>query len=128
MQDTKTIMILVAGIAVWLFIGYLFAKIFFLTKLKKQRKSAVSRSRSVVLWQVSEQIAPLLPKFPYSYKDLMFLGKWVDYMVFDGLSEWHMDEVVFLEIKTGRSGLNKNERLIKSCIDAWRVRYELLRL
>ncbi|MBP7841301.1 hypothetical protein KA037_01305 [Patescibacteria group bacterium] len=31
------------------------------------------QSRSVVMGQVSEQIAPLLPNFPYHYKDVMFL-------------------------------------------------------
>lgn len=54
--------------------------------MKGNRKDAVDRSRSVVLGHVHEKIAPLLPHFPYSYKDLVFLGKGVDYLVFDGLS------------------------------------------
>ena len=42
-------------------------------KIKKQRSNAVSRSRNVVLGYVHEKIAPLLPNFPYAYKDLVFL-------------------------------------------------------
>ncbi|HBB03738.1 TPA: hypothetical protein DCZ39_02415 [Patescibacteria group bacterium] len=42
-------------------------------KIKGQRSDAVMRSRSVVLGHVHEKIAPLLPNFPYSYKDLVFL-------------------------------------------------------
>jgi len=54
-------------------LGYLIAKMYFLIKIKKQRTDAVTRSRNVVLGHVHEKIAPLLPNFPYSYKDLVFL-------------------------------------------------------
>jgi len=42
----------------------------------------------------------MLPNFPYHYKDLVFLGKGIDYLVFDGLSEGNLKEIVFLEIKS----------------------------
>lgn len=53
----------------------------------KDRKQAVQQSKSTTLGYVSEKIAPLLPNFPYNYKDLVFLGKGVDYICFDGLAE-----------------------------------------
>jgi len=71
-----------------------------LVKIKGQRQNAVDRSRSVVLGHVNEKIAPLLPNFPYYYKDLVFLGKGIDYLVFDGLSHGDLKQIVFLEIKT----------------------------
>jgi len=58
-----------------LILGYLVAKIYFLLYLRKHRKQAVQKSRQVITGQVSEQIAPLLPDFPYHYKDVMFMGK-----------------------------------------------------
>lgn len=67
--------LILAGIALGVIFGYLFARIYFLVKIKSNRKAAVSQSRSVVLGHVHEKIAPLLPNFPYHYKDLMFLGK-----------------------------------------------------
>ena len=81
-------------------LGYLFARIYFLLRIKSSRKAAVSQSRSVVLGHVNEKIAPLLPNFPYYYKDLVFLGKGVDYLVLDGLSSGNLKQIVFLEIKS----------------------------
>jgi predicted Holliday junction resolvase-like endonuclease len=97
-------------------VGYLVAKLYFLAKMKGHRQDAVDRSRSVMLGHVNEKIAPLLPNFPYHYKDLVFLGKGIDYLVFDGLSQGELRKIVFLEIKSGVSSLNKNERSIKECI------------
>jgi predicted Holliday junction resolvase-like endonuclease len=106
----------------------LFAKIFFMGRVRTHRQDAIDRSKSVILWTVQEKIAPLLPHFPYSTKDLVFVGKWVDYIVFDGLSDWQLRQVVFLEIKTGRSTLNANEKQIQRVIDQGNIRYDVMRL
>lgn len=92
------------------------------------RKQSVQQSKATTLGYVSEKIAPLLPNFPYSYKDLVFLGKWVDYICFDGLSTGELKQVVFIEIKTGKSQLNKNESMIKSVIEKGRVKWETVRI
>lgn len=115
------------GIIIWCIIGYLIAKIYFLVKIKGHRQNAVQRSRSVVLWNVHEKIAPMLPNFPYQYKDLVFLGKWIDYLVFDWLSEGNLREIIFLEIKSWVSQLNKNETMIKNCIQDKRFSYKIRR-
>ncbi len=106
----------------------MFAKILYYKHIRKKNKRAVQQSKAVTLGYVSEQIAPLLPWFPYNYKDLMFLWKGVDYIVFDWLSSWSLKNIVFLEIKTWKSRLNTNEKQIKSTIDARKVSYELLRI
>jgi len=93
--------------------------------MKQQRSDAVMRSRNVIIGHVHEKIAPLLPKFPYSYKDLVFLWKWVDYLVLDGLSKGNLREIVFLEIKSGSSQLNKNEQMVRDCIHQKRVSYKI---
>ena len=115
------------GIIIWCIIGYLIAKIYFLVKIKGHRQNAVQRSRSVVLWNVHEKIAPMLPNFPYQYKDLVFLGKGIDYLVFDGLSEGNLREIIFLEIKSGISQLNRNETMIKNCIQDKKFSYKIRR-
>ena len=119
--------IIVVWIVIWVILGYLIARIYFLIKIKSNRKAAVIQSRNVVLGHVNEKIAPLLPNFPYYYKDLMFLGKGVDYLVFDGMSSGNLKKIVFLEIKTGVSGLNRNEQMIKNCLAEKRVSYEVWR-
>lgn len=96
--------------------------------IKDERKHAVKTSKAVVMWQVSEKVAPLLPNFPYSYKDMTFVGKGIDYIVFDGLYDGDVSQVVFLEIKSWRSQLNKNEKRIRDAIEGWRISYEIVRL
>lgn len=119
--------LIIIWIIVGIIIGYLISRIYFFIKIKNQRQDAVIRSRNVVLWNVNEKIAPLLPDFPYYYKDLVFLWKWVDYIVFDWLSRWNLKKIVFLEVKTNSSTLNKNESMIKQCIEDKRVEYNIYR-
>ncbi len=66
----------------------------------------------------------MLPGFPYSPKDLVFIGKGFDYLVLDGLSSGELKEIVFLEVKTGTSSLNGNERMIRDAVRAKKVRWE----
>jgi predicted Holliday junction resolvase-like endonuclease len=119
-------------IIIWIIIGliiwYLLSRIYFWIKIRWQRKNAVERSKNVLIWQVNEKIAPILPWFPYNYKDLVFIGKWIDYLVFDWLSNWSLREIVFLEIKSGSSGLNRNETMIKKCIENGKIAYDILRI
>ncbi|MDD3262755.1 MAG: Holliday junction resolvase-like protein [Candidatus Absconditabacteria bacterium] len=119
--------LIIIGIIVGFIIGYLISRVYFFIKIKNQRQDAVTRSRNVVLGNVNEKIAPLLPDFPYHYKDLVFLGKGVDYIVFDGLSRGNLKKIVFLEIKTNSSTLNKNESMIKQCIENKKVEYNIYR-
>ncbi|MBS8121640.1 Holliday junction resolvase-like protein [Candidatus Vampirococcus lugosii] len=124
----KDFIFILFGIIIGLIIGYLFAKIHFWIKNKSVRKDAIGRSKSVILGQVNEKIAPILPQFNYNYKDLVFIGKGIDYIVFDGLSEGNLNKIVFLEIKTGKSNLNKNEKSIKSKLEESKVEYEIMRI
>ncbi len=119
---------IIIWIIIWLIIWYLIAKVYFQIKIRWQRKNAVSRSKNVLMWQVNEKIAPLLPNFPYNYKDLVFIWKWIDYLVFDGLSTGNLKEIVFLEVKSWVSNLNKNERMIKNCLNSWKISYDILRV
>lgn len=121
--ETSLIIWIIVGLTVW----YLIARIYFFIKIKWQRQDAVKRSRNVVLWNVNEKIAPLLPDFSYHYKDLVFLGKGIDYLVFDWLSRGNLEKIVFLEIKTNTSTLNKNESMIKNCIEQKRIEYSIYR-
>ncbi len=124
----QNIMWVVLGVLLWALIGWMIAKIYYLQTKSASRKQAVNQSKATTLWYVSEKIAPLLPNFPYSYKDLVFLGKWVDYICFDGLSTGEMKQIVFIEIKTGKSQLNKNEILLKSAVDTKRIKWETIRI
>ena len=107
------------------FIGYLIWKIVKYSELKKARKDSVKKSRTVILWETAEKIAPFLPDIPYHPKDMIFVWKGVDYVVFDGLSWWNLKQIVFLEIKTWKSNQNKNEKQIEKIVNLKKVKYEL---
>lgn len=118
--------------------------------LKTERADAVKRSRSVLGGQLCEQIAPLLPNFPCRPDDARFIGKPVDFIGFVGLSESFEDEnvvmgkdekdlekgkekvkkseneieeILFIEVKTGTSKLSPREKAIKKAIEQKKVRY-----
>jgi len=92
------------------------------------RRDAVRRSSAAVSGRVSEHLAPYLGRFPYNPKDARFLGTPVDLLVFDGLSEDGLREIVFLEIKSGGSTLSTRERRVRDAVLARRVRWEEFRV
>ena len=80
--------------------------------------------------EAGEQLAPLAPGFHdrFDPSEARFLGAPIDYVVFDGLGSGELREVVLLEVKTGGSRLNANERQVERAIAEGRVRFETLRL
>ena len=92
--------------------------------IKQNRKDAIKKSRAVIGGQVAEQVAPFLPGFPCNPGDVSFLGKPVDFVAFCGLAEKDkIEEVVFIEVKTGQSKLNGHEKQLKDAVKNGRVRY-----
>jgi len=93
-------------------------------KLEAIVKARLKQSRAVIGGLVSEQIAPLLPGFPFDPGDCRFIGKPVDFIVFKGMNEQDISEVIFLEIKSGASkNLNQQEKRLMEAIKAGRVRW-----
>ena len=91
-------------------------------RLEAVVKTRLKQSRAVLGGLVSEQIAPLLPNFPFDPGDCRFIGKPVDFIVFRGMNEQNISEVVFLEVKSGSSkSLNQQEKRLKEAIQAGRV-------
>lgn len=119
---------LILGIAIWGILAYLLANLSFYRKLSVIKKKSVSHSRNSILGEITEKVTPLLPEFPYHTKDLVFIGKGVDYIVFDGLSRGNLKEIIFLEIKSWTSQLNKNEAMIKNYLNNYPIRYEILKI
>lgn len=76
----------------------------------------------------AEQVAPLVPEFPFQPEDARFVGRPLDYLIFDGLSEGRLREIVFLEVKAGNPRLNGNERMVRDAVREGRVSYEVLKL
>ena len=93
-------------------------------KLEAIVKTRLKQSRAVIGGLVSEQIAPLLPDFPFDPGDCRFIGKPVDFIVFKGMNKQDISEVIFLEIKSGASkNLNEQEKRLMEAVKAGRVRW-----
>lgn len=56
-------------------IGYLFGRWVKHRSIMRERGDAIGRSRSVILGELYETLAPILPGFPYAPRDMVFLGK-----------------------------------------------------
>lgn len=80
------------------------------------------KSSEVRLGQITEHIVPFLDVFPYNPKRAQFMGNPIDFVVFD------TKEVAFIEVKTGKSQLNKNQRNIKKLIDEKKVVFKTIRI
>ena len=112
---------IVALFFIVLFIGYLAGK--YITKLKFEekvtdiREDAIKQSRAVLGGQFSEQIAPYLPNFPFNPTEARFIGKPIDFVVFNGMDEKKIEEIVFVEVKSGQSQLSKIEKSLKAAVE-----------
>ena len=110
-----------ALLAIILFMGYLIGKYTarkkFEEKIPVLREDAIKHSRAVLSGQFSEQIAPYLPGFPFKPTEARFIGKPIDFVVFRGMDEKKIDEVVFVEVKSGQSQLSRVEKTLKSAIE-----------
>lgn len=97
------------------------------------RKDAVNRSRSTLKGKIAEQLAPVLPEFLFNPADARFIGSPVDYIIFDGLTEVADESktsirIVFMDVKKGKAGLNRTQRVIKRAIEEKAVSWETLRI
>ena len=92
-------------------------------EIPNHRKDAIMKSRAVLGGQFSEQLAPYLPNFKYLPTECKFLGKPIDFLVFRGMDEKKIDEVVFVEVKSGNAKLNQHEKNLKETIEKKRVRW-----
>ncbi|PLV59523.1 Holliday junction resolvase [Thermotoga sp. KOL6] len=94
---------------------------------KRIRNDAVNKSKSVIMGQVTEHLIPYLPEFKYNPKDARFIGTPVDFVVFDGLSEGNLRRIVFVEVKTGKTGnLSTRERQVRDIVERKEVYWEKL--
>ena len=93
------------------------------TNFPRRRKRPCSESRSVLSGMFAEQLAPYLPNFSFSPIEAKFIGAPIDFLVFKGMDAQHIEEAIFVEVKSGSSRLNHNEHSLKDAIDNKRVRW-----
>lgn len=88
-----------------------------IAKVTKEKKASEIRVGYII-----EQVAPLLDKWEGDPVNFKFLGKPIDGIQFND------DEIIFIEIKSGRSGLSKNQREIKEKVENGKVKFKTFRV
>lgn len=68
-----------------------------------------------------ESFVPFMDNYPGDKENTVFIGKPIDFISFDE------DSVKFIEVKTGKSGLNENQRRIRCLIEDKKVEWCELR-
>ena len=109
-------------------IGQLSASKHLTKEIQIAREDAVKRSRAVLNGQLSEQFAAFFPDFPADPTEIRFVGKPVAFVAFPGLSTGTVDEVLFVEVKTGNAALSKVERSLRDAVEKKNVRYTEYRI
>ena len=128
MNTLLIILLVVIGIIIFLWIGYIVGRKiedqdWKLNKLKPIVERRINTSRAVIGGQFSEQLAPFLPDFPYNPTECKFLGKPIDLIVFEGLDEKNVTEIIFMDVKSGKARLNDSEKSIMKAIKENKVKW-----
>lgn len=104
-------------------------------QVRQARKSSVTTSRAVLRGKIAEQFAPMFPEFDYYPNDAKFLGDPVDFVVFNGYSDFRDGlcsadeiEVVLIDIKTGDARLTAGQQAVAEAVRQGRVRFETIRI
>jgi predicted Holliday junction resolvase-like endonuclease len=92
------------------------------------RKDSTTRQRSVLKGQISETIAPWSMEAVNSVKELNFLGNPIDFVGFKGLDGEGEVEIKFIEVKSGKSQLNKNQRRVRDAVKEKRIEWVEVRI
>ncbi len=105
------------------------------TAVKNARKKSLDAQRNFVRGQVGEHFTPFLPDFPYNPTACQFLGKPIDYVIFqnvnecvEGTADIREVQIILADVKTGNSRLTKSQEVIKQAIANGQVYFKEFRL
>ena len=118
--ETETILVialsvLIIGYLVWTIVKMKFAH---RNAIKEARKDTASRQRATIKGDISEIIAPWSMDAVDSVKELSFMGSPIDFVGFKGLDGDGDVDIKLIEVKSGKSALNKNQRRIRDAVKA----------
>ena len=90
---------------------------------KAIREDAYTRSRAVSFGKTIEHYVPFMEDFPVKPGDVQFFGKPIDYIAFSDRGSKSKCSVHFIEVKSGKSGLNNHQKNIKKAIQEGRIHW-----
>ena len=135
--EIESILILIVAVGIiGLLVRELIRKISEISRLKLEhegeiraaRKDSNDRQRSTIKGQISETLAPWSMDAVNSVKELNFLGNPIDFVGFKGLDGDGDVEIKFIEVKSGKSKLNKNQRRVRDAVKEKRIQWVEVRI
>jgi predicted Holliday junction resolvase-like endonuclease len=75
------------------------------------------QSLSTTYGKITEQFAPFMKSYPFSPENFRFIGSPIDGIQFED------DRILFVEFKTNRSKLSKEQKRIKDLVKSKRVEW-----
>ena len=125
------LILIVAVMVIGLLVRELVRKIIEINRIKLEhegqvraaRKDSNDRQRSTIKGQISETLAPWSMDAVNSVKELNFIGNPIDFVGFKGLDGDGEVEIKFIEVKSGKSKLNKNQRRVRDAVKAKRIEW-----
>ncbi|MCS7093928.1 MAG: Holliday junction resolvase-like protein [Candidatus Aenigmarchaeota archaeon] len=95
---------------------------------EKIRRDAIERSSKILSGKIVEKLVPITKDFNHNPHDVRWLGDPVDFVVFDGLSEGNLKKITFVEVKSGKSPLNENEKMVRDVVKKKEIEWEEFRI
>ena len=92
------------------------------------RKDSTKKQRATIKGQISETLAPWSMTIVDSVSELNFLGNPIDFIGFKGLDGKGDIEIKFIEVKSGKSKLNSNQRRVRDAVIAKRIEWAEVRI
>ena len=128
--ELETIVVIIISTIIILYLLWNIIKMKLTQKaaIKDARKDTAARQRSIIKGDISEIIAPWSIKSVNSVKELNFMGSPIDFVGFKGLDGDDEIEIKFIEVKSGKSRLNKNQRRIRDAVAAKRIEWVEVRV
>ena len=121
--ETIVVIIISSIIILYLLWNIIKMKLGHKAAIKDARKDTAARQRSTIKGDISEIIAPWSIQSVNSVKELNFIGSPIDFVGFKGLDGDGEIEIKFIEVKSGKSKLNKNQRRIRDAVIAKRIEW-----
>ena len=92
------------------------------------RKDSNKKQRATIKGQITETIAPWSMTVVNSVSELNFLGNPIDFIGFKGLDGDGDIDIKFIEVKSGKSKLNTNQRRIRDADKEKRIDWVEVRI
>ena len=92
-------------------------------EILEARKDSIKKQRATIKGQISETLAPWSMTVVDSVSELNFLGNPIDFIGFKGLDGKGDVDIKFIEVKSGKSKLNQNQKRVRDAVIAKRIEW-----